>query len=87
MDRQFTQLEQLENRHNPNFVEEVLTLYFRDSTTLLATVEQTMLVELTIWSFYFPIDFPFDTYNFFILMMMVTISCDDFLSIQGNCPY
>ncbi|XVF34913.1 hypothetical protein REPUB_Repub18cG0099300 [Reevesia pubescens] len=42
LDRQFTQLEQLEDRDNPNFVEEVLTLYFRDSTTLLATVEQAM---------------------------------------------
>ncbi|XWS72088.1 hypothetical protein CRYUN_Cryun02cG0010600 [Craigia yunnanensis] len=50
LDRQFTQLEQLENRGNPNFVDEVLTLYFRDSTALLATVEQTMETV--------PIDFP-----------------------------
>ncbi|KAK8495550.1 hypothetical protein V6N13_016520 [Hibiscus sabdariffa] len=40
LDGQFCQLERLENRGNPNFVEEVLTMYFRDSTTLLQTVEQ-----------------------------------------------
>ncbi|XWS26781.1 hypothetical protein CRYUN_Cryun26dG0059600 [Craigia yunnanensis] len=50
LDGQFTQLEQLEDRDNPNFVEEVLTLYFKDSTTLLATVEQAMET--------IPIDFP-----------------------------
>ncbi|OMO58292.1 hypothetical protein COLO4_34753 [Corchorus olitorius] len=47
LDSQFTQLEQLEDRDNPNFVEEVLTLYFRDSANLLATVEQTMETEPT----------------------------------------
>ncbi|XVE70494.1 hypothetical protein DITRI_Ditri10aG0076800 [Diplodiscus trichospermus] len=50
LDGQFTQLEQLEDRDNPNFVEEVLTLYFRDSTALLATLEQAMETV--------PIDFP-----------------------------
>ncbi|XP_022729864.1 pseudo histidine-containing phosphotransfer protein 5-like isoform X2 [Durio zibethinus] len=50
LDRQFIQLEKLEDRENPNFVEEVLTLYFRDSTTLLATIEREMENV--------PIDFP-----------------------------
>ncbi|GMI72476.1 HPT phosphotransmitter 4 [Hibiscus trionum] len=40
LDAQFYQLERLENRGNPNFVEEVLTMYFRDSIALLQTVEQ-----------------------------------------------
>ncbi|XWS17331.1 hypothetical protein CRYUN_Cryun33cG0058200 [Craigia yunnanensis] len=50
LDEQFTQLEQLQDRENPNFVEEVLNLYFRDSTTLIAKVEQAMETV--------PIDFP-----------------------------
>ncbi|XVF88626.1 hypothetical protein PTKIN_Ptkin19aG0066000 [Pterospermum kingtungense] len=50
LDEQFTQLEQLESKDNPNFVEEVLTLYFRDSSTMLATMEQTMDAV--------PVDFP-----------------------------
>ncbi|XVE54153.1 hypothetical protein DITRI_Ditri03aG0057700 [Diplodiscus trichospermus] len=50
LDEQFTRLEQLEDRDNPNFVEEVLSMYFRDSTALLATLEQAMEAV--------PIDFP-----------------------------
>ncbi|KAK8674945.1 hypothetical protein V6N13_033021 [Hibiscus sabdariffa] len=42
LDKQFYQLELLEKRGNPNFVEEVLTIYFRESTTLLQTIEQAM---------------------------------------------
>ncbi|KAL1166654.1 hypothetical protein V6Z11_A06G211000 [Gossypium hirsutum] len=42
LDEFFSQLEQLEDQNNPNFVEEVFTMYFRDSTTLLETVEQAM---------------------------------------------
>ncbi|KAK8575722.1 hypothetical protein V6N12_063387 [Hibiscus sabdariffa] len=45
LDKQFYQLELLEKRGNPNFVEEVLTIYFRESTTLLQTIEQAMETE------------------------------------------
>ena len=78
LDGQFIQLEQLEDRDNPNFVEDVLTLYFRDSTTLLATVEQAMLVE---WfrtfnlfpSRYFPFGSLISPY-FLVMMMKVIIN-------------
>ncbi|KAB2078900.1 hypothetical protein ES319_A06G193900v1 [Gossypium barbadense] len=43
LDEFFSQLEQLEDQNNPNFVEEVFTMYFRDSTTLLETVEQAIV--------------------------------------------
>ncbi|KAA3478391.1 histidine-containing phosphotransfer protein 4-like [Gossypium australe] len=42
LDEKFTQLEQLEGKDNPNFVEEVFTMYFKDSTTFLETIEQAM---------------------------------------------
>lgn len=42
LDTQFMQMEQLEDVDNPNFAEEVMTLYFRDSTKLIATVEQAL---------------------------------------------
>ncbi|KAK8612105.1 hypothetical protein V6N13_092224 [Hibiscus sabdariffa] len=45
LDKQFYQLEYLEKSGNPNFVEEVLTIYFRESTILLQTVEQAMEAE------------------------------------------
>ncbi|KAB2078899.1 hypothetical protein ES319_A06G193900v1 [Gossypium barbadense] len=35
--------DELEDQNNPNFVEEVFTMYFRDSTTLLETVEQAIV--------------------------------------------
>ncbi|XP_039053868.1 pseudo histidine-containing phosphotransfer protein 5-like [Hibiscus syriacus] len=47
LDGQFCQLERLENGGNPNFVEEVLTMYFRDSTILLQSVEQQMETDTT----------------------------------------
>ncbi|GMJ14326.1 HPT phosphotransmitter 4 [Hibiscus trionum] len=45
LDKQFYQLERLEKKGNPNFVEEVLTIYFRESTALLQTIEQAMETE------------------------------------------
>ncbi|CAB4288378.1 unnamed protein product [Prunus armeniaca] len=42
LDKQFMQMEQLEDVDNPNFAEEVMTLYIRDSTKLIATVEQAL---------------------------------------------
>ncbi|KAK8630511.1 hypothetical protein V6N13_079302 [Hibiscus sabdariffa] len=42
LDQQFSQLEQLEEKGNPSFLEQVFTMYFNDSTRVLATVEQAM---------------------------------------------
>ncbi|KAF7851159.1 hypothetical protein BT93_L4420 [Corymbia citriodora subsp. variegata] len=42
LDEQFIQLEELEVEGNPNFVEEVFTLYFRDSTKTLESVGQML---------------------------------------------
>eukprot|EP00257_Ricinus_communis_P014095 XP_015571691.1 pseudo histidine-containing phosphotransfer protein 2 isoform X1 [Ricinus communis] len=38
----FAQLEQLEGPDNPNFVEEIITLFFRESTKMLATMETNL---------------------------------------------
>ncbi|KAL5768744.1 hypothetical protein ACOSP7_015287 [Xanthoceras sorbifolium] len=42
LDKYFIQLEQLADLDNPDFVEDVLTLFFRDSTQLLSTIEEDM---------------------------------------------
>uniref|UniRef100_A0A7N0UZF9 Histidine-containing phosphotransfer protein n=1 Tax=Kalanchoe fedtschenkoi TaxID=63787 RepID=A0A7N0UZF9_KALFE len=42
LDEQFIQLEELQDDVNPNFVEEVVTLYYRDSSRLLQTIEQAL---------------------------------------------
>ncbi|GAV92625.1 Hpt domain-containing protein, partial [Cephalotus follicularis] len=42
LDKQFVQLEKLEEEDNPNFVEEVITLFFRDSTKIITTIEQLL---------------------------------------------
>ncbi|KAG4196561.1 hypothetical protein ERO13_A06G176600v2 [Gossypium hirsutum] len=42
LDEKFSQLEQLEGKDNPNFVEEVFTMYFKDSTAFLETIEEAM---------------------------------------------
>ncbi|XP_051119580.1 histidine-containing phosphotransfer protein 4 [Andrographis paniculata] len=42
LDDQFEQLEDLQDDANPNFVEEVAALYFRDSARLLHNLEQAM---------------------------------------------
>ncbi|CAM8891358.1 unnamed protein product [Rhodiola kirilowii] len=42
LDEQFIQLEELQDDANPNFVEEVVTLYYRDSSRLLHSIEQAL---------------------------------------------
>lgn len=42
IDEQFVQLEELQDDANPNFVEEVVTLYYRDSTRLIVSIEQAL---------------------------------------------
>ncbi|KMS96484.1 hypothetical protein BVRB_9g224770 [Beta vulgaris subsp. vulgaris] len=42
LDDQFIQLEELQDDTNPNFVEEVATLFYRDSGRFLASLEQAM---------------------------------------------
>uniref|UniRef100_A0A7N0TU62 Histidine-containing phosphotransfer protein n=1 Tax=Kalanchoe fedtschenkoi TaxID=63787 RepID=A0A7N0TU62_KALFE len=44
LDEQFIQLEELQDDDNPNFVEEVVTLYYRDSSRMLHNIEQALLV-------------------------------------------
>ncbi|KAE8674130.1 Histidine-containing phosphotransfer protein 4 [Hibiscus syriacus] len=42
LDDQFVQLEELQDEANPNFVEEVVTLYYRDSSRLILSIEQAL---------------------------------------------
>ncbi|THU53574.1 hypothetical protein C4D60_Mb10t15860 [Musa balbisiana] len=42
LDEQFYQLEELQDDASPNFVEEVVTLFFRDSSRLVANIEQAI---------------------------------------------
>ncbi|KAL9261952.1 hypothetical protein AKJ16_DCAP24129 [Drosera capensis] len=42
VDEQFVQLEELQDETNPNFVEEVTTLFYKDSARLLANIDQAM---------------------------------------------
>ncbi|KAL0429866.1 UNVERIFIED_CONTAM: Histidine-containing phosphotransfer protein 4 [Sesamum radiatum] len=42
LDEQFVQLEELQDDANPNFVEEVVTSYYRDSARLLLNIEQAL---------------------------------------------
>lgn len=42
LDEQFVQLEELQDDANPNFVEEVVTLYYRDSARLVTSIEQAL---------------------------------------------
>ncbi|PON54354.1 Histidine phosphotransferase [Parasponia andersonii] len=42
LDEQFIQLEELQDDTNPNFVEEVATLYYRDSSRLIHSLEQAL---------------------------------------------
>ncbi|XP_042516416.1 histidine-containing phosphotransfer protein 4-like [Macadamia integrifolia] len=42
LDEQFVQLEELQDTDNPNFVEEVVTLFFRDSARMIVNIEQAM---------------------------------------------
>ncbi|XP_052288598.1 pseudo histidine-containing phosphotransfer protein 5-like [Citrus sinensis] len=43
LDKYFLQLEQLEDISNPGFVKDVVTLYLRDSTKTLATIEDEIV--------------------------------------------
>ncbi|XP_059638554.1 histidine-containing phosphotransfer protein 4 [Cornus florida] len=42
LDEQFVQLEELQDDTNPNFVEEVVTLFYRDSTRLILSIDQAL---------------------------------------------
>ncbi|XP_058745371.1 histidine-containing phosphotransfer protein 4-like [Vicia villosa] len=42
LDEQFIQLEELQDDANPNFVEEIVTLYYRDSLRLITSIEQAL---------------------------------------------
>ncbi|KAE7999195.1 hypothetical protein FH972_003650 [Carpinus fangiana] len=42
LDEQFIQLEELQDDANPNFVEEVVTLYYRDSSRLILSIDQAL---------------------------------------------
>ncbi|KAF7843398.1 histidine-containing phosphotransfer protein 4-like [Senna tora] len=42
LDEQFIQLEELQDDANPNFVEEIVTLYYRDSSRLISNIEQAI---------------------------------------------
>ncbi|PSS09765.1 histidine-containing phosphotransfer protein [Actinidia chinensis var. chinensis] len=42
LDEQFVQLEELQDDANPNFVEEIVTLFYRDSTRLIHNIEQAL---------------------------------------------
>ncbi|KAL6897858.1 hypothetical protein ACP4OV_006817 [Aristida adscensionis] len=43
LDEQFNQLEELQDESSPNFVEEVVVLFFKDSSRLLTNIEQTLV--------------------------------------------
>ena len=42
LDEQFLQLEELQDDANPNFVEEVVTLYFKDSSRLIVNIDMAL---------------------------------------------
>ncbi|RVW28548.1 Histidine-containing phosphotransfer protein 4 [Vitis vinifera] len=44
LDEQFVQLEELQDDANPNFVEEVVTLFYRDSARLVLNIDQALNV-------------------------------------------
>lgn len=46
LDEQFIELEELQDDANPNFVEEVVTLFFKDSTRLILNIDQALYVIL-----------------------------------------
>ncbi|XP_071705012.1 pseudo histidine-containing phosphotransfer protein 5-like isoform X2 [Rutidosis leptorrhynchoides] len=43
LDEQFTQLEELQDDANPNFVEEIVTLYYSNSTRLIRNLETALI--------------------------------------------
>ncbi|CAA2933449.1 histidine-containing phosphotransfer protein 4-like [Olea europaea var. sylvestris] len=42
LDEQFIQLEELQDAANPNFVEEVVTMYYRDSARLIQNIDHAL---------------------------------------------
>jgi histidine-containing phosphotransfer protein len=42
LDEQFCQVEDLQDEASPNFAEEVVSLFFKDSARLVANIEQAM---------------------------------------------
>lgn len=42
LDEQFLQLEELQDDVNPNFVDEVVALYFKDSSRLIANIDTAL---------------------------------------------
>lgn len=40
--QQFVQLEDLEDDSNPNFVEEIVTLFYKDSSRLFQKIDQAL---------------------------------------------
>lgn len=42
MDEQFCQVEDLQDEANPNFAEEVVSLFFKDSARVMLNFEQAM---------------------------------------------
>ncbi|XVF48592.1 hypothetical protein PTKIN_Ptkin03bG0202600 [Pterospermum kingtungense] len=42
LDEQFIQLEELQDDANPNFVEEIVTLFYSDSARLIQNIEQAL---------------------------------------------
>lgn len=42
LDEQFVQLEDLQDDANPNFVEEIVTLFYTDSARLIHNIEQAL---------------------------------------------
>ncbi|XP_009772382.1 histidine-containing phosphotransfer protein 4 [Nicotiana tabacum] len=42
LDEQFIQLEELQDDANPNFVEEVVTLFYKDSARLIHSIDQAL---------------------------------------------
>ncbi|TYH15516.1 hypothetical protein ES288_A05G048200v1 [Gossypium darwinii] len=43
LDEQFIQLEELQDDANPNFVQEIVTLFYTDSTRLIQNIELTLI--------------------------------------------
>ncbi|KAF4390042.1 hypothetical protein F8388_002984, partial [Cannabis sativa] len=42
LDEHYLIVEQLEDKNNPNFAEDIMAMYFRDSTQLIANLEQAL---------------------------------------------
>ncbi|KAF9681084.1 hypothetical protein SADUNF_Sadunf06G0188800 [Salix dunnii] len=45
LDDQFIQLEHLQDEANPNFVEEVVRLFYSDSVRMIQNIEQAMMIN------------------------------------------